>query len=212
LILGLLAGIVTLVAYLFSQGGTILAVSDLYLGRSTTIQASLEHVLGRFGALFGVLLLNGLVIAVGTILCIIPGIYLACRLLVCVPVAMIEKRGASESLRRSMALTKGSAGRSFLIVLLAVVLTLGVGLVFGAPLGVLLALNPNDPGMIRVFTALTQVMSSVSTILISPILLIATSVYYYDLRVRKEAFDLQFMMDPDSRRTLGTGGDPSILS
>jgi hypothetical protein len=95
---------------------------------------------------------------------------------------------------------------------LAVILTIGVGLVLGAPAGFLLVLNAKDPAMLRMVNALTQVTSTISTILISPILLIATSVYYYDLRVRKEAFDLQFMMDPDSRRTLGTGGDPSILS
>jgi hypothetical protein len=210
LVLGLLAGLVTMIAYLFSQGGTILAVSDIYLGRSTTIKASLEHVLGKFGTLLGVLLLNGLVVAVGTILCIIPGIYLTCRLLVCVPVALIEKRGPRDSQRRSMALTKGSAGRSFLIVILAVILTVGVGLVLGAPAGFLLVLNAKDPAMLRLVNALTQVTSTISTILISPIMLIATSVYYYDLRVRKEAFDLQFMMDPDSRQTPGAGDVTSI--
>jgi hypothetical protein len=30
--------------------------------------------------------------------------------------------------------------------------------------------------------------------------------------VRKEAFDLQFMMDPNPQRTPGTGDIPSILS
>jgi hypothetical protein len=38
-------------------------------------------------------------------------------------------------------------------------------------------------------------LSAALNILLTPVLLIATSVYYYDLRVRKEAFDLHFMMD-----------------
>lgn len=80
--IGLLIGlIIYMVVYLFSQGGTVFAVSELYLGRSTTIGASLGRMRGQLGSLFGVLLLNGLVIMVGTILLIIPGIYLACRLI-----------------------------------------------------------------------------------------------------------------------------------
>ena len=50
------------------------------------------------------------------------------------------------------------------------------------------------------------------TVLVSPLLLIANSIFYFDLRVRKEGFDLQFMLDPNSAH-LGRGesGTPSIL-
>jgi hypothetical protein len=212
LLLFLLTLIVASVAYLFSQGGTILAVSDLYLGRSTTIAASLRRVWEDFGSLFGVIFLNGLVIGAASILLIVPGIYVACRLLVCVPAALIEKRGPRESLSRSWDLTRGSAGRSFVIGLLYFVLILGLGLLFSSAVGFLVASNPKDPGMLRLFNAMTQITSSIATILVSPILLIATSVFYYDLRVRKEAFDLQFMLDPNPQRTPGTGDFPSILS
>ena len=41
------------------------------------------------------------------------------------------------------------------------------------------------------------------TLSLIPFLLIASAVFYFDLRVRKEAFDLQFMMDPESERTTG---------
>jgi hypothetical protein len=212
LLLVLLTAIVSLVAYMFSQGGTILAVSDLYLGRPTTIGASLRGVWEDFSSLFGVIFLNGLAIGAASLLLLIPGIYLLCRLLVCVPAALIENRGPRESLRRSFELTRGSAGRSFVIIFLAAILIYAAVLLFSVPLGFLLASNPRDPSMLRVFTAMTQVASSLATILVNPVLLIATSVYYYDLRVRKEAFDLQFMMDPTSQRPRGTGDVPSILS
>lgn len=210
--LTLLVLIVSLIAYLFSQGGTIAAVSDLYLGRSTTIGASLSRVWEHLGSLFGVIVLNGLAIVGGLILLIIPGIYVLCRLLVCVPAALIENRGPRESLRRSFELTRGSAGRSFVIILLTVVLNYAAVLLLSVPIGFLLASNLRDPSMLRLFTAMTQISSSVVTIVVGPVLLIATSVYYYDLRVRKEAFDLQFMMDPNSLRTPGAGDVPSILS
>src|SRR5207248_8589713 len=90
-IVGVIVGLmVYLVAYLFAQGGTVFAVSDLYLGKSTTIGASLGRMRGQLGSLFGVILLNGLAVMGAFILQIIPGIYVACRLLTCVPAALLE--------------------------------------------------------------------------------------------------------------------------
>ena len=202
----------SVIAYVFSQGGTVFAVSELYLGRSATIIGSLSYALSEVWTLFGVLLLNGIVIGIGFICLIVPGIYLACRLLVCVPATLVEKRGPAESLSRSFELTRDNVGRALLILLLSVVISWAASAIFTAPFTILMMTALKNPEMMRVWAALTQVGSSVAAILISPILLIATSIFYFDLRVRKEAFDLQFMMDPNSQRTPpGSSGIPSIL-
>ena len=45
---GLLVGaVVYVMAYLFAQGGTVFAISELYLGRSTTIGATLKRMRGQ---------------------------------------------------------------------------------------------------------------------------------------------------------------------
>jgi hypothetical protein len=58
-------------------------------------------------------------------------------------------------------------------------------------------------------------MSSVSAALggsiTSPIFLIVLVLCYYDTRIRKEAFDLQFMMNPGAPPSAGPGSVPSIL-
>ena len=54
----------------------------------------------------------------------------------------------------------------------------------------------HDPAMLRVWTALMQIGNFVAGVLVTPILTIASSIFYFDLRVRKEAFDLQLMMNP----------------
>ncbi len=208
---------IAVVAYLFSQGGAIIAVSDLYLGRPITITESLRRVWEELGSLLGVIILNGLALVGGFILLIIPGIYLACRLLVCVPAALIEKRGPRDSLSRSFNLTRGSAGRAFVILLLYVALVYGAILLLALPFSILLGVSAATGGAnsstARVLIALTQVGSSAASILVTPVLLIATSVFYFDLRVRKEAFDLQFMMDPNPQKVPGSSGDvPSIFS
>jgi Membrane domain of glycerophosphoryl diester phosphodiesterase len=210
---GLLVGIVIyIVAYLFSQGGTIYAVSELYLGRTTTIGASLRRVWGQLANLFGVCVLNGLAVGGAMIFLIIPGIYVGCRLITCVPAALLEDLGARESLERSFQLTKDSAGRAFVIYLLYFVLLYAAILLFMIPFGVAIALAAKDPSMLRLSLGLMQVGQFLAGILVSPFLLIATSVFYYDLRVRKEAFDLQLMMNPSGNVPSGSARIPSMLS
>jgi len=201
---GILAFIVYIVSFLFAQGGTIYAVSDLYLGRPTTIGASLSRMKGQLGNLFGVMFLNGVATLIAFIFLIIPGIYVACRLCTCIPAALLEDLGARESLERSFALTKDNAGRAFVIYLLYFALLYAAIFLFLMPFGVLAAFSAKDPSMLRWTMAMMQVGNFFAAVLVSPFILIATSVFYYDLRVRKEAFDLQVMMNP--------GGNPASPS
>lgn len=192
----LVAIVIYLVVYLFSQGATVYAVSDLYLGRTATIGGSLKRMWGQLANLFGVTILNGLAVAGATILLIIPGIYVACRLLTCVPAALLEDLGARDSLGRSWELTRDNVGRSFLIYVLYFSILYGILMVFMIPFSIMVAMSAKDPSMLRASMILMQLGSFVAEVLVGPFLLIATSVFYYDLRVKKEAFDLQMMMNP----------------
>jgi hypothetical protein len=204
--------IVYLVAYLFAQGGTVFAVSELYLGRRTTIGAALGRMRGQLGSLFGVILLNGLAVMGAFILLIIPGIYVACRLITCVPAALLEDLGPRSSLERSFSLTKDYAGRSFVIYLLYFVLVYAAAFLFTFPFGVAIGLSARNPEAVRMWFAFSHVGEFIAGVLVSPILTIATAVFYYDLRVRKEAFDLQFMMNPTGPISPGTPGVAKTLS
>ena len=209
-VLILLMLLANLFAYLFAQGGTILAVSDLYLGRSASIGGALRKVAGELAPLFGVIVLNGLAIGGAAILLVIPGIYVACRLLICLPAALIEGRGPRESLSRSVDLTRDNAARAFVILLLSVVITLAAETIFTLPFTIL-AESMRNSNLLLLWTAMIQVGSNIAAALVRPILLIATSIFYYDLRVRKEAFDIQFMMNPESQRVPNASSLPSII-
>lgn len=212
-IVGAIIGVfVYVVAYLFAQGGTIYAVSDFYLGRPTTIGASLRRMWGQLLNLLGVSILNGLAVVIAAIFLIIPGIYVACRLITCVPAALLEDLGARESLERSFALTKDNAGRAFVIYFLYVALLYAAILLFAIPFGIMVALAAKDPGVLRMALALMQVGNFFAGVLVMPFFLIASSVFYYDLRVRKEAFDLQLMMEPGGSTAAGGSSVPSILA
>ena len=211
---GVLGLIAYLAAYLYAQGGTVFAVSELYLGRTTTIADSLRRMRGQALNLFGVTLLNGLAIFAGLILLIIPGIWLACRLITCVPAALLEDLGARDSLERSYRLTEGSAGRAFVIYLIYFVLAIIAASLFTFPFDFMLGISAaRHPDSLRMWAALVQVGNTIAETLVTPILLIATAVFYYDLRVRKEAFDLQLMMNPGSAPSAPSPGTlPSMLS
>jgi hypothetical protein len=208
-----IAGIVVyVVAYLFAHGGTVYAVSDLYLGRTTSIGASLRRMRGQAGTLLGVSLLNGLATVAGLIFLIFPGIYIACRLATCIPAALLENLGPRESLERSFSLTKDNAGRSFVISLLYLSILYGSLLLFAFPFLIAIGLSARNPGMMRMWTAFSQFGTSLATVLVTPIYTIATTVFYYDLRVRKEAFDIQMMMNPNEAVAPAPTALPSMLS
>jgi magnesium-transporting ATPase (P-type) len=228
----IVALVIYVVAYLFAQGGTIYAVSDLYLGRSTTIGESLGKMWGQLLNLFGVVLLNGMatgaLFLIVFILFLVPGAqiigalgifvvlpfcaYVGLRLITCVPSALLEDLGARESLERSWGLTKDNVGRALLICLLYVAIIYGVAMLFMIPSGVMLAMSAKDPSALRTSMAIMQVGNFVAQVLVGPFLLIAISVFYYDLRVKKEAFDLQMMMNPQGVTTPARPSVPSMLS
>jgi hypothetical protein len=210
-ILAMLAVVVGVVVVLLTQGATIVAVSELYLGRPITIADSFRRVRGELGTLLGVVILNGLAILAGFIFLIVPGIYIMCRLLVCVPAAITENLGPTESLERSFSLTKDNAGRAFVILLLYGALSIGAAILFAAPFEVGVVLAKNSPGMMLFWLAMTQVGAFAAGVLVTPVLTIASAVFYYDLRVRKEAFDLQLLMNPQGI-VPASGGVPRVLS
>ena len=230
--LGIVAVIVRLLAYMFSQGGTVYGVSELYLGRQIGIGQSFGRLRGELGNLFGILFLNGILvfgpmlicfaaavvggtptlILLGLVLLLFPGFYFACRLLVCVPAGLLENIGPRTSLERSFSLTKGNVLRAFVIYVLYFVLLYAASSLLSWPFLFAIANAQKDPGMLRVWVSLTQVGAFIAETLVSPVLTIAAAVYYYDLRVRKEAFDLQFMMNPTGPIAPGAPGVAKTFS
>lgn len=207
-------GFLALVAFLYSAGASVFAVSEIYAGRRPTIRGSYGLVRGKAATIFGIMILSGLIVIAGMIALIIPGLYLICRIPVATAAAMIEDLGPIESIRKSFDLTRGFVGRSALIYLLVIGLTYGVGLMFQLPFLALAAAAPKHSHLLFLWTVLGQVGNLLGGILVGAVPTIAFALLYYDLRVRKEAFDLQTMMQaigPDPAPPAITGGVPSMF-
>ena len=196
--------IINALALEIGHGATVLAVSDVYLGRSANVRRSFSLLKGKVLRLLGVAFLSGLIVGAGFIALIIPGIILACRLAVAVPITMLEDEYPAASISRSMELTKGFAMQIFLIGLLIWVIGVAVAVLFQSPFLFLLAMQKNGvlPMGIQI---INHLCTFIAQVLVGPIGTIAFALMYYNLRVRKEAFDLQHLMT-----SLGPGSGPVV--
>jgi hypothetical protein len=165
----------------------ILATAGAGLARKAGMDASGGALLG----LAAILLLAGLVgYAIWTLL----------RLSLAFPTCVVEQTGAWAALKRSSVLSNGTKGRIFLLYLLGVALTWLLSMGVTLPLMIILFLIPgmNSPqraqtaGMAMIFIMYSAVFA-IQT-LIKPVYGIALVLFYYDQRIRREGFDIEWLM------------------
>jgi len=190
--------LVAIVASAASQAATVLAVSQVYLDRPTSVAEAYSRVTDQILPVVWLSLIVGLCFIVGLILLVVPGILVILIWALAVPVKVLEEKSVMDSLTRSAQLTQGSRGRIFVTGLLVGVLAYAVSLLIQAPVWIAAMVAMFGHGQMRQLGLGWQVALLVSQFisqcLVGPIATIAFSLIYYDQRVRKEAFDLQLMM------------------
>jgi len=227
-----LAVIIFLVLQFWAQGALIHAVSETYLGHSTSIKASYGAMRSRIGRLIGTLILwsiivfgipalfgmiaaaavpslamtglGGITAGIIAVVVVILAIWIFATLflnwLLVDKVVVLEEIGWMKALRRSKELMKGRTEPGFwksiktkasLIILVGFLIGIGIHLLFQLP-GVLLGIL--FPGGI-VITTVQGVLNMVAVSLATAYTAIAMILFYYDIRVRKEGFDLKMMAE-----------------
>lgn len=184
-----------------AQGATVVAVSQILLDRGTNVSDAFDRIWSRIGGLIVLILNMGVRILLGFLLFIVPGIILALMYALAVPVAVLEERGVSDSLSRSANLTKGYRSRILLIYILLTVLVAIVNALWQLPAGIVVVLTSGSTsGAVPVWAQVAlQFAGFVTRSVLGPIMTIAIALVYYDVRVRKEAFDLEHMMQQIDR-------------
>jgi hypothetical protein len=173
-----------------ATAATVFVVSESYLGRPLPAVAALRRATPLLSRLIVCSLLLAIVVGFGLICFIIPGVVFLCGLVLAFPSLVLESgKSPTEALSRSWSLTRGSRVRMFgLLVTMAILLYVPVvGL--GAIAAVVL-----PSGGARVGTGiLTLAIVGVVQMLFYPLFYCVLTVAYYDLRVRKEGFDLEVL-------------------
>ena len=184
--LSLLDRLLTLVGSVLVTGATVRVVSEAYLGRTPLFGDAMRFAGSRFGTILGANIMSGFLTVLATLALVIPGIVVACGYSVAAEAAALEAGSASEALRRSWDLTKGFKWKALALGVVSIglilVVYLGAG-VLGGIMGEVMG------GLDEVLAVLAACVS----LLIYPVISCVFTLFYYDLRVRKEGYDLEML-------------------
>jgi hypothetical protein len=161
---------------------TILAASDAYLGNEVIPARVLGQALSMWPRILGARILKGFWLMLGYICLFFPVFYVAARYFAVIPAVMIERSSVGDAFRRSSELSKDAKWR----ILGALALAFILYIIVGATLSAIVGLFP-------IPTIATALLSAMAYVLVFPLVGIVTTLLYYDLRIRKEGYDLELL-------------------
>ena len=180
-LLGLIAGSIAVAAI-------TLLISDLCLGHKASIIRVYKRV---FGVLILKLLwtntLQILAVAVGFVLLIIPGFVATAWLMFTTTVVVLERTSGVAALKRSKNLGSTKHWRNIGVLLILMVVGMVIGGLVGGIAGAI------DPSGVKGIGY--QIIMTILQLLFMPISMISIVLMYYDLRVRKEAYNLEALSE-----------------
>ncbi len=196
---GLVIGILAFLAAQIATGACFKAVSGAYLDEETDWRGSLRFAASRFGSLLWLSVLLFVFLVPALLACIVPGAYLYVAWSVAAPVLLLEGVKGRKALKRSRALVKGRFWQTLSTVVLMGILSAIVQSVFVGIFAGLASVGGNEVAS-AIAEAIGQTASSALT---TPLTAAVLTVMYFDLRVRKEGFDIELLarrmgVDPET--------------
>lgn len=165
---------------------------------------SLWHVVKKTAAsirpLFWISFLSTILIVTGLALCFIPGGWLFLQLLFTTPLILMEGRiTMTQAWSRSQTLMRLEWGRAIGLVaitwLLLGILGLSLTYLFSGIYSIVLEQIAWIGGLIPDFDVLKLTGGAIVSVLLLPMQMIFITLFYFDVRARKEGFDLQVLID-----------------
>jgi hypothetical protein len=172
-----------LASYGLSQAVLIVALSHAYHGARPDLRHAVAQTLRRGVAVAGATLLAGLLMLLGLIFFLVPGLVLFCRYFAVPAVVVLEGQGPWRALGRSGSLTRGNGWSIFATMatlqLLSTLVTYGLERLAAGG------------AWASAVTAAGFAASAFTFLLTAAV----TTAFYYALRVSREAYDLQLLTD-----------------
>jgi ribosomal protein L40E len=165
----LLLAVIFLVNVIFStiaQGGAIKMASEEITTGQVNIGASVRFAVSKLLSIWALSIIVGIIVFLGFIALIVPGIILAIMYSLALPVLLIENKGVTESMGRSRQLVSHRWGKTFgtfLVLAIIVIIASVIVSAITAPLGNIL--GPVVNGILSAFY--------------QPLFPILLAVYYY---------------------------------
>jgi hypothetical protein len=187
---GLLTMPLVALGFFLSLGAITYMVSQLYTGKTATLGESMRYATSRMLALFLATVLSVMLMALGLLLFIVPGIILMGMFFAVGPAVVIERQSPAAALGRSRELARGSIPR--ILGLLFVATIIAALPAWGLQASVIFAIGIDATEFTRPWLAFAvnsggQLLSALTW----PFSIAALVLLYYDRRVRAEALDVQ---------------------
>ena len=193
---GLLLIVIYLVVNTLCTALTIELISKKYLKRHEDIGQYIGHIVPFIFPIIGLAILQAIIIGLGMLAFFIPGIYFALGLSVAGQVLIVERKPVMESIKRSFFLTRG---KKLEIVGLWLILVM-VNYAARKMMDVVYTMISSLDAVIQTKLILAYTLAHLVDILIAPIGACIFILIYFNLRIEKEGFDLEHLVDQ-----LGTG-------
>jgi hypothetical protein len=220
----MVAGLARICVYGISIAATTWCIASIYQGKSATMKGGFEFAFKKWfrfivlvlaqawsamwlpfalatAAIAAVFFIPGMrqsrsgAIGIGVFLLagasVVWGVVRFLRVSLAIPACVVEELGILASIRRSKALLVSRKGRIFLLFLFIFALEM---VLFAAlvPISVL-TIHSGPTGKLIVQMS-TLGLTFLYGVLVSPIAAVALCLFYFDERVRREAFDIEFLM------------------
>jgi hypothetical protein len=192
-----LFAIVAGLAQLVASGAAVRVAADMILGQPISVGDAYREALSRLGSLLLVSICVGIPLSLLVVTCIgIPvAIFVGLGWSLVFPAILLEGRGAIDAMRRSWELVGGHRWRLLVcLVLVGLIVWLLVSIptgLFAFAAGILVALSGGGTAALVGMQVGNMLFQAAGQTLFGAIGLITTTLLYYDLRIRKEAFDVQ---------------------
>jgi hypothetical protein len=172
------------------------AISHRYLNRSVTVGNAYRATINRLGALLLAIVWVGIRLILLAIACVvlvgIPFlIYFAVAWSLLSQVVMLENVGGGGASGRSRELIRGYWWKTLGLL---IVVWLLVAILTSIPTVVIAAILGSGAGSLAARLLITGIVGLIIGVLVQPIPIAATTLLFYDLKIRKEAFDLEAMV------------------
>jgi hypothetical protein len=183
--------LVTALGSVLVQGASITALAQVYQGIEPDWRSSLRAGLRRFFPLFVSTVIVYLVAGIGLLLCIAPGVFLWTMWSVSPAALVTEQKGPVAAMTRSWQLVRGRFWPTLGAVALGYLLYYVVSQIISVVTGVITVAGAMAS---ESFSFVPTVLGTIIvSILSAPFLAAMVTIIYFDLRVRKEGYDLELM-------------------
>lgn len=199
-----------IIAVTFVFAACFRMIAQAYLGDQPDWRASLGFAFRRTPSLLLVTLLYGLGIGVATVFFVAPGVWLYVAWAFSLPALLVEGKRGTGALGRSFSLVTGRWWRTFGVIAVGFILAGVVSTIVQAIFYVGIVVEPDNHALVIVLATIAGILGlAIGT----PFQAALLTVIYFDLRVRKEGFDLELLASgiDGTVPVIGDGMAPSPL-